>query len=489
MKQLDQYTIEQMGVPSLVLMERAALSVVEELKLAFSLQRVLVICGSGNNGADGMAIARILWLQGYQVAVYLAGKPESFSKEAQIQWKILENYCVPIVNKCCYCEYTTIVDAIFGVGLSREVSGHYAKIIQEINEAKVPVMAVDTPSGICGTTGQVMGNAVRAKITVTFAYGKSGLYLYPGASYAGKVIVKDIGIYNHQKSAFYAIDEEEWNWLPIRRTDGNKGTFGKVLVIAGSKDMCGAAYLSAKACLLTGAGMVRIFTEKTNRVVLQQLLPEALISVYEETADRPELENLLEDALHWADTIVAGPGLGTKQSAQWIIEYLLKKEQEKSIVLDADALNILSNQQEKLYQIKQPLILTPHLGEMSRLSGYSIAELKHHPVECLKDFWRMFACPKTIVMKDARTLTLTKEETWYINLTGNSGMATAGSGDVLAGIIAGLLAQGMESEKAAPFGVWLHGMAGDYMKQKVGMRSMLASDLLKALPCLLKEQD
>ena len=247
MKQFDKETIETMGVPSLVLMERAALSVVEELKAKQNLNHVLVVCGSGNNGADGMAIARIMHLQGYKVSVFLVGKKESFSKEAQIQWKILENYCVPVVNKCSYHEYTTIVDAIFGVGLSRAVSGDYADIIKEINESKVPIVAADIPSGIHGTTGQVMGSAVKADTTVTFAYGKSGLYLYPGAFYAGEVIVKDIGIYATTTDVLYALEESEWSWLPTRRADGNKGTFGKVLVVAGSKEMCGAAYFSRSA--------------------------------------------------------------------------------------------------------------------------------------------------------------------------------------------------------------------------------------------------
>ncbi len=486
MKQLDWYTIEQMGMPSLVLMERAALGVAEELKANHNLDNVLVVCGSGNNGADGMAIARILWQQGYRVSVFLVGKQESFSKEAQIQWKILENYCVPIVNKCYYCEYTTIVDAIFGVGLSRTVSGRYAEVIHEINESNRTVVAVDIPSGIHGTSGQVMGSAVKAQATVTFAYGKSGLYLYPGASYAGKVIVKDIGIYGNPEDVLYAIDENEWNCLPTRTADGNKGTFGKVLVIAGSKEMCGAAYLSAKACLLAGAGMVKIFTAIENRMVLQQLLPEALIATYKEAG--VDVQISLEHALGWADTILMGPGLGTSEISRWIVKTVLEKETEKPMVLDADALNILSEQKEYFYQTKQHMILTPHLGEMARISGCSIGELKKNPVQCLRDFWKVFDVPKTIVMKDARTLTLTEEQTCYINLTGNSGMATAGSGDVLAGILAGFLAQGMNPEQAAPFGVWLHGLAGDYMKEKKGINSMLASDLLEAMPYLLRDK-
>lgn len=488
MQQFDCCTIEQMGMSSLVLMERAALGVVEEIRKRYSLKHVLVVCGSGNNGADGMAIARILWLQGYQVSVFLVGSPKHFSREAQIQWKILENYHVPIVNKCCYNEYTTIVDAIFGIGLSRTISGYPEECIQEINKAEVPIVAVDIPSGVHATTGQILGCAIRADVTITFAYEKIGLRLYPGASCAGNVITKDVGIYAVQDPAFLAVDEEEWKWIPRRPADGNKGTFGKVLLLAGSRDICGAAYLSAKACLLSGAGMVKLFTEENNRIPLQQLLPEALIASYNEASLNQMLVSL-EEAWNWADVVLAGPGIGTGKAGEQMISWILNRKEKKPIVLDADALNILSQNRTDFFHCGQSFVLTPHLGEISRLSGYPISQWKQDPISCLERFWNAFDVPQTIVMKDARTLTLTQEKTWYINLTGNSGMATAGSGDVLAGCITGWIAQGMDPAKAAPFGVWLHGLAGDYMQGKKGSYSMLASDLLEAMPYLLKGRE
>ena len=240
MKQLDQATIQTMGIPSLVLMERAALAVFDCLKQHFSLKKTLVVCGSGNNGADGMAVARLLHLAGYSVDLYLAGNPASFTEEMKIQWQAAENYQVSIVNNCRFSEYTTIVDALFGVGLSRELSGKYQNLVDAINASGVPVLAVDIPSGIHAGTGQVMGTAVRAAETVTFAYRKLGISLYPGTVYAGNVQVKDVGIYGASEG-IYALDKEAISWLPARDPGGNKGTFGKVLLIAGSRNMSGAA--------------------------------------------------------------------------------------------------------------------------------------------------------------------------------------------------------------------------------------------------------
>ncbi|NCB92744.1 MAG: NAD(P)H-hydrate dehydratase [Clostridia bacterium] len=487
MKALDQYTISDMGVPSLVLMERAALAAVCELEKGFDLSHVLVICGSGNNGADGIAMARILSLRGIKIDIYMAGKMESFTEETRVQWKIAENYGVVHVNNFEPDEYTTIVDAVFGVGLSRDITGKYVELIERINNSKAPVLSVDIPSGIDAASGQVRGIAVKAAKTVTFAYGKAGLYLYPGAFYAGDVIVKDIGIYEQKESEeneIYALEIKDMERLPKRTQDGNKGTFGKVLIIAGSHNMSGAAYFSAKACLLGGAGMVMIFTEESNRIILQQQFPEAMLTTYRKEEDRQAVLTALEGACRWSDVQVAGPGLGKSEISYWIIEHLLKTPSDKPLILDADGINIVSEDVNMLVKGKRLCILTPHMGEMSRLSGIGIEELKADPITRLKDFREK--CPEniTIVMKDARTLTACSgsNKRFYLNLTGNSGMATAGSGDTLTGIIASLLAQGLDQDEAAAMGVWLHGLAGDLAKKKKGERSMMASDILEAIP-------
>lgn len=485
MKALDEQTIQKMGVPALVLMERAALAVVEELKAHFDLKKTLVVCGCGNNGGDGIAVARMLHLEGYEVDLYLAGDAASFTKEAGTQWEIARNYGNSVVKNCCPAEYTTIVDAVFGVGLSREVTGCYRELFEQINQSCVPVLAVDIPSGICGSTGQVMGCAVRAKRTVTFAYGKTGLYFYPGAAYSGDVSIRDVGIYGEVKNPLYVLEEKEREWIPVRREEGNKGTFGKVLVAAGSKNMSGAAYFAARASLLTGSGMVRIFTEECNRLILQQLFPEAMLTTYEPQEEPEMILEKLEQAHQWADAAVAGPGLGMSKTAEAIVMKLAEMETEKPLVVDADGLNLLSKKKEVLKNIRRPCVLTPHIGEMSRLSGDSIEMLKQDPHTCLKRFVK--GKNLAVILKDARTLIWTKEGNQYLNLTGNSGMATAGSGDVLAGMTAGLLAQGLSLSKAAPLAVWLHGKAGDAAAVKRGKYGMTASDLLEAVPDVLAQ--
>ena len=492
MKRLDQFTIQEMGVPSLVLMERAALAVTEELEKNFDTGRVLVVCGSGNNGGDGIAAVRLLYLAGVRTEIFLAGKMESFTEETRIQWKIAEKYGVPIVKNPDPAEYTTIVDAIFGVGLSRNVEGHYEALLKKLDASGVPVLAVDVPSGIDASRGRVMGTALHARQTVTFACAKAGLLLYPGASYAGQVTVRDVGICpegrtmrgsnlfsEDSKGSMFRITDEDYRWLPPRNPRGNKGTFGKVLVVAGSRDMCGAAFFAAKASLLAGAGMVRIFTEEHNRMVLQQLLPEALLTTYREDEEEETLRRLLGQAVDWADVAAAGPGMGTGRAADRIVTALLA-DSGKPLVLDADGLNLLSRRKELLKQTSSPCILTPHMGEMCRLTGLSVSALAEDPAGCLEAFCGDY--PVTCILKDARTVTKTAGGPVFLNTRGNSGMATAGSGDVLCGIAAGFLAAGIGESRAAPLAVDFHARAGDLAAKAKGEASLLASDILDAIP-------
>lgn len=491
MKQLDQFTIQEMGVPSLVLMERAALAVVEELIINFDTGRVLIACGSGNNGGDGLAIARLLHLKGIRAEIFMAGKMESFTEETRIQWKIAEKYGVPVVKNPDPTEYTTIVDAVFGVGLSRNVEGSYGELLKSLDASGIPVMAVDIPSGIEADGGRVLGTALHARQTVTFACAKAGLLLYPGASYAGQVTVKDVGICPEGrrmtesdpftetlKNGMFRITKEDYRWLPPRIACGNKGTFGKVLVVAGSKDMCGAAYFAAKACLLAGAGMVRILTEEHNRSVLQQLLPEALLTTYREGMGDEELCRILDTALNWSDVVAAGPGLGSSRESEILLTGLLSRNR-KPMVLDADGLNLAGHHTELLEKIGFPCILTPHMGEMARLTGLSIARLAENPIECLETFCECY--PVTCILKDARTVTKTAGGPVFINARGNSGMATAGSGDVLCGITAGFLATGADWKRAAPLAVDFHARAGDLAAKNKCKASLLASDILDAI--------
>mgnify|MGYP000473710071 CR=1 FL=1 len=281
MKDLDSTTIREIGVPSEVLMERAALKVVEETeKYLQKDERILVVCGSGNNGGDGIAVARLFHLKGIRVEFYMVGNKDKMTRETALQYKIASGYRVPEVNNPQWSEYTTIVDAIFGVGLSRPVEGKYAELISTMNRASAYKVAVDIPSGIDSDTGFEKGIAFRADLTVTFAFRKRGLCFYPGRMYGGEIVVTDIGIYSipGKKICMHHLEREDLKMLPERVPYGNKGTFGKVLLIAGSEGMCGAAYLSAAAALKSSAGMVRIQTVEANRIPLQTLLPEAMIT-------------------------------------------------------------------------------------------------------------------------------------------------------------------------------------------------------------------
>ena len=501
MKLLDHGTIHNMHVPSLVLMERAALATAEEIKKYLEKkngpgnlekERILAVCGSGNNGGDGIAIARLLHLAGISAEIYLAGNPDKMTEETRHQWEIAMSYQVPVTNNPVWDEYTVIVDGIFGVGLSREITGTYKEVIGCMNGAPAYKVAVDIPSGIHGDTGAVLGTAFCADLTVTFAYRKRGLCLYPGRAYAGQILVADIGIYDRDrdgselvKKAAWCMEEADVKALPRRSAWGNKGTFGKVLLVAGSKGMCGAAYLSASAAIHGGAGMVKIQTVEENRIPLQTLLPEAMV-----TSEFDEEANLRN--LNWCDVLVIGPGLGTEgismERMRWFLENGTKSG--KSVILDADGLNLLAAHPQWMKFIDRQTVLTPHMGEMSRLSGVPISELKKDP---LAHAWE-FAGKNggVLVLKDACTVVADQKENLYLNLSGNSGMATAGSGDVLSGVIAAVLCMylncGEERELSykAALAVYIHGLCGDIAMEKKGTHGMTAKDMVEALPEVLK---
>lgn len=481
MKQCDRNTIEYFGVPSLVLMERAALGVVEEItaRIACLKPQVLVVCGFGNNGGDGLAVARMLWQKGYGVTVVMPSEAKRISEEANVQRSILQKYQIPILNRIPDMEFDVVVDALFGIGLTRELAGIYLEYVLEMNEMQGLKVAVDIPSGINGDTGAVMGAGFYADITVTFAFSKIGLMLFPGAEYAGQVIVKEIGIdrcsFLETKPDTFSPDTEDLRRIPPRKKRSNKGSYGKVLTIAGQKNMAGAAFLSAKASYLTGAGLVKILTTEENRVILQQLLPEAVLETYVET---PHIKELMEQV----SVLVAGPGLGTGEQAGEMIRQVLA-DAKVPVILDADGLNLVAEHTEWLKDASCPVIVTPHLGEMARLLHRGISDIKY----CLPETAREFAAQFGVicVLKDARTVTALPDGRMWINASGNNGMATAGSGDVLTGILAGLIAQGMEPEYAAFMGVYLHGLAGDVQVRERGNYGLMAQDILEGIVNIL----
>lgn len=492
MKALDTAAIQEKEIPSCVLMERAALKTVEELKKGFSMEvqkeRVLVVCGSGNNGGDGIAIARILHLAGVRAEYYLAGSVDHMTEETQRQYRIAVNYQVPRVHNPKWDEYTTIVDAIFGVGLARPVEGRYRETIRRMNQADAWKVAVDIPSGVDGDTGRELGIAFRADLTVTFAYRKRGLCFYPGRMYAGRTVVADIGIYGAEQ-AEDRTSHLEWTdlrLLPERVAYGNKGTFGKVLVVAGTEGMCGAAFLCASAALAGGAGMVRIQTVEENRIPLQTLLPEAMV-----TCEFTEVSN--RKCLDWCDVLVIGPGLGVSGRSRERAEWFLKNAADdgKTVILDADGLNLLALHPEWNTCLSERVTVTPHLGEMCRLAGKSIGQIQHRIAETAQEFAADTGA--VCVLKDACTVVADKEENVYLNLSGNPGMATAGSGDVLSGVLSAVQCMYLNEKGSAPdpgmraaLGVYLHACSGDLAARKMGTRGMTARDIIRMLPEVLR---
>ncbi len=496
MKAADERAILQ-GVPSLVLMERAALSVVQELmERKYDLRRVCIFCGTGNNAGDGAAIGRILQDYGYDPTLVLVGPVEKYSEAMVQQVVAARNRGINMVMQAeegLLAHATLIIDALFGVGLSRDITGTYAEAIEQMNQAKAPVIAVDIPSGIHTDTGAVMGTAVRCDLTVTFARAKRGQLLFPGAAYCGSTAVKEIGIpvptEQLQGQVLYRMEEEDLNLLSGRDEAGNKGTFGKILVIGGSKDMFGAAALSAEAALRAGAGMVKVYTEETNKTPLNTRLPEALLSTYREGEWLPQTDGLkLLDDLCWADGIVIGPGLGTGSTSMSILMYLLDwncRNGHKPVVFDADALNLLSMSPTLMKQIAFPAVFTPHMGEMSRLDIRTIADLKEDPVTAAAAY--ALRNGVTLVLKDARTVIASPDGTCRINTRGNSALATAGSGDVLSGIMGTLLTQNPDLPEAASLAVLIHALAGEKAAEKGSRRGVIAGDLLKTIPGIFRK--
>ena len=492
MKQIDNYTMEEIGVPSLVLMERAAMEVVAVMKDKICIEDpILVVCGPGNNGADGVAAGRILYLQGYHVAILLPFHEKYYSQQMKEQLNIASKLGMTINNSIDTNEYNIIIDGIFGIGLSKPVTGEILNIINKINSESHRVFSVDIPSGISADTGKVMNAAIKADYTITFGYMKQGLVLYPGADFAGDISLADIGFPNkaleNVKADTFYYTKEDLSKLPFRKNNGHKGTFGKVLVIAGSTGIAGAAYLSAKASYKMGAGMVKVLTSAKNREIIQALLPEALFSSYEKD------ENIY-DSISWADVIVIGPGLGTSEIAENLLSMVIN-QRDIPLVIDADAINILgarlggfeasiSDRIDKLVNIlPKGTVLTPHPVELSRLLGGK-SDLSDNIIDIANQC--SYNNKLVYVMKDARTIVACSGKK-YLNTSGNNGMATAGSGDVLTGIIAGLIAQGMDSYEASCLAVYIHGLAGDMAKEKVGSYSLMASDIIDSLALLISK--
>lgn len=520
MKAIDMRSIEEYGIPSLVLMERAALEVAkvaEEVlgaaqaagrgESCVAVQaagrseccagaRVWSVCGLGNNGADGVAVARMLHLHGAKVSIILPGTSVRMSEEMETQLAIAKKLDIPIytVEDFIPGACDLIIDALFGIGLTRPVEGAYADLINLIHAQKAAgaaVISVDIPSGISSDSGEVLGCAVEADVTVTFGEMKLGQALFPGREVCGKLIVADIGfVPENEETAenhVLAHTKEDLKRIPKRKAYSHKGTYGKLLVIAGAKNMAGAAFFAAKAAYRTGAGLVKVMTPEENRLVIQEKLPEAILSTYDSewAGHEPEdFKEYVKKQIEWADAIVLGPGIGTEEYGRTLVEAVLG-DAYVPIILDADAINLVARYPYLKNYFTENIILTPHLSECARLTGKSIDEIKDHLISTAKEISEQYGV--TCVLKDAATVTARKDGKVFVNMSGSPAMAKGGSGDVLCGVIAGFLGLGMDECEAASLGVYVHGLAGEAAEKKYGAHSVLAGELADCIGEVINE--
>ena len=516
MQLIDRITIERYGIAGTILMERAGLSVVAKINELFPGQKIFVLCGGGNNGGDGLVIARVLHNQGRDVQVFLSAPPDNLKGDAKVNYAVAGKFGVRIHSiKNFLTHYPSlltpdglIVDALLGTGLSEEVRAPLTDIIKRVNKMSVPVVSVDIPSGISSDTGQIMGCAVKATYTVTFGLPKRGHFLYPGADYAGQLFIENIGfprtLLESEKIRINLVQKEDiLSLLPARPKYSHKGTYGHALIVAGSRGKTGAALMTAKACLRTGAGLVTIGIPETLLSTFQSRVTEEMILPLPDkgngTLSYKAAGGILDFLRKRGNVLAIGPGLSADKEISRLVNLLIS-ESGVPIVIDADGLNAIAANIGVLRKSSAPVILTPHSGEMARLfmkgagvsgkrSGTDVSPGLREEIEKDRINIALTFAKKNktcLVLKGVPTVTATPQGEAFINSTGNPGMATAGMGDVLTGMISALLAQGMSPANASVLGVYMHGFAGDFIAGKKEQNSLIASDIINNLPKVLR---
>lgn len=503
MAQLMKIAVKEFGIPGIVLMENAGFAVYSEIKKEFTANdSIVIICGSGNNGGDGFVLARHLHQRGYPLQVFHIGYPEHLTGDSEVNYKIARRLkinlteihsdkelpqLISVLNNC-----SLVVDCLIGTGMNSTAAGMDSKIIQAINTLSCKIYSIEMPSGVGGNDGKVQNFAVKADKTIVFSVPRLGNLLYPGGEYNGEMVVKDIGIpdevINEVPMQCNLITREMViPLIPKRKKASHKGTYGSAKMIAGSLNMAGAAILMAKGALRSGLGLARLYVPESMNQIMKIAVPELITVPFQELRKGViginHIDTILKDAPD-SEVFAIGPGCGTSFELEEIVKAVVERV-ITPLVLDADALNVLSKNLSVLENKKSAIILTPHIGEMSRLAQKTVEEVMGDPIATARDFARRWDV--TVVLKSARTVVASPDGTIYLNANGNPGMSTAGSGDVLTGLITGLLSQGMNPLDAAVAGVYLHGMAGDIAAERTGEYGLMAGDIVEALPLAFKE--
>lgn len=487
LKSLDQYTVDNEPISSIDLVERAAVTFANEFKRNFSKQRrVIVFAGQGNNGADALAVARLLAEESYRTEVYLFNPGQRLSPDCEENkqriladekvrlYEVIDDFDPPELT-----EHDVVIDGLFGSGLNRPLTGGYAAVVGYINQSNATVVSIDMPSGLFGedNLSNNPDSIIRAKMTLTFEFPKLAMLLPENEAYVGRWKVLPIGLHpdiiQKTPTAYLMVTDEDMERL-IRPSSrfAHKGDFGHALLVAGGKGRMGAALLAASACMHSGVGKLTVHLPQRGEMVLQTAVPEAMIDL---DADRDRITTL-PDSLREFDTIAIGPGIGTDERTASLLGRLLRSV-DQPLLLDADALNLLARNRELMPLLPPGTVLTPHPREFDRLFG-----------ESANGYDRLHKAATTavkhaicIVLKGAYTAVCAPQGQIYFNTTGNPGMATAGSGDVLTGVIAALMAQRYDPVNAAIIGVFLHGSAGDLAAARSSEESLVASDIVHEL--------
>ncbi|MFZ2054002.1 MAG: NAD(P)H-hydrate dehydratase [Candidatus Aminicenantales bacterium] len=501
MKEIDRRTIEEIGIPGPVLMENAGLQIFRFLQTLIlpyvDEDKIVIVAGKGNNGGDGLVIARHLWNYGMTPQVLLLAAREEIRGDAALNLGIVEKIGLPVREIKSEADWkaqqrrlkdaSVIIDAIFGTGLFKPAGGLYARAIEDINKSAAFKVSVDIPSGLSSDSFEIIGPAVRADVTVTLAAPKIAHVLPPAEEWVGELIIADISIprplFDSPQLKLEMVEKQDLlGSFQKRKKDSHKGTYGHLFIIAGSYGKTGAAVMAAKAALKAGAGLVTVGTPRSGLPIVAKGMAELMTEALTETDEGTIAAEALPQArrlVKGKDALLVGPGISTQSSTAEFLEKLMP-EIRLPVVIDADGLNILSKRPELLKRLPRPAILTPHPGEFARLVDLPLRDVIKRKLELAPAFAQKHGVH--LVLKGYRTLTCPPDGRIFINPTGNPGMATGGSGDVLSGMIAGFLMQEKDPLHAALAAVYLHGLSGDLAAEKIGERALVAGDIIRFLP-------